>query len=112
MPAERSRASRIRSPSWQNELINKVIRQKARLRRAFLLCSHAVPQTTADEILAPPVFLLAAILPHLKPGARSWIVIALCRRDGAVFAFDRAMSRGVTLKKNLEKLHLTNHLSP
>jgi hypothetical protein len=37
MPAARSRGSRIRSPSWRNELIKKDIRQKARQFRAFFI---------------------------------------------------------------------------
>jgi hypothetical protein len=36
MRAERSRGSRIRSPSWRNELIEKEIRKKARQCRAFV----------------------------------------------------------------------------
>jgi small subunit ribosomal protein S20 len=55
--SRRSRGSRIRLPSSPNELIEKEIRQIARLAGLFLLYAGLVPQLAMIRIPARPVFL-------------------------------------------------------
>jgi hypothetical protein len=56
MRAERSRGSRIRSPSSRNELIEKEIRQKARHCRAFLFLAAILVRTLQWRNFSHPYF--------------------------------------------------------
>jgi hypothetical protein len=56
MRAERSRGSRIRSPSSRNELIEKEIRQKARQCRAFFFFVGVLPCTLRRANFLRPYF--------------------------------------------------------
>jgi hypothetical protein len=69
MRAERFRAWRIRSPSWRNELIENEHSSKspAALPGFFFLVSLCAEPSVRD--CCASVFLLDAILPHLKHGA-------------------------------------------
>jgi hypothetical protein len=57
-----------------------------------------------------PVFLLGAILPHLKLGMHSQTAAARCQHRTRQVLTGEHRTR-VTLKKNLEKLRFANHLS-
>jgi hypothetical protein len=85
MRAERSRGWRIRSQSWRNELIETDIRQKARQCRAFSFRVRAV----AGPKFFRSVFLLGAILPHLKHRLQK----TLRRRTIAMFEITVAATR-------------------
>ena len=56
MRAEKSRVSRIRSPSSRNELIETEIRQKARRRRAFSFCRQVASPITACDVFSGQYF--------------------------------------------------------
>src|ERR1700689_756679 len=56
MRAEKSRGSRMRSPSSRNELIETEIRQKARPRRAFSFCRQVASPITACDVFSGQYF--------------------------------------------------------
>jgi len=69
MRAERFRGSRIRSPSWRNELIEKDIRQKSPAVPGFFFWRTRCYMEQSVQNSCTPVFLLVATPSYDGKGA-------------------------------------------
>jgi hypothetical protein len=93
-------------PSWRNELIEKDIRQKARLCRAFFFFALATRHGRRLTNSFAAVFLLGAILPHLKHGTHSHKTTAARCQHRTGQLFDREIPNAGYPEKKSRKASL------